>query len=265
MSWHPYDRKRKLWNVYYTERSNSDPQHAENKVLEFQLTEPYSLSRDDLRDLHIRFLQRITPPEYTLNISQLWTRLWPPDGALRFSKIYDIYKWPVLLSAQMDAQEQPGKREDYFWLLTQISEDFSQLDEVVFLQNIDFENVTWITQRPIEPWPDQLLEYNKAAFAWNRRYLANAEFDQIVARECWGVTVTHMSHLFFLTTAGRCSTAEIFAILQDLAAFYELDLEIAPYDQRPSKPGVLKTLVELPGTMLHDGWDQLKARNKARP
>lgn len=258
MSWHPYERDRRLWTIYWAERP------GEPGVLEFELTEPYCLDRDDWRDLQLDFLTRVSPPHYFLNISQLWSRLWPADGVLLFSKMTELHKWPLLLSAQVDRDEQPGKRKDFFWVMAQLQNDRTHLNDLVYFQNIDLENITWITEEPIEPWPTQLFEHNKAAWAWNRKVLKTSDLDKLVRRECWGMSVTHLGHLDFLTTTQRRSSDDVFNLLHELAGKYNMEIESTTFDQRPRKPGLAKALGALPGNVIHDGWEQLKARNRPK-
>lgn len=249
MSWHPNEPNRRLWTIYWDERGETE-QSGPSDVLQFELTEPYALYRDEWRDLQIKVLTRLMPPDYFLNISQLWSRLWPKDNALLFSKLKDVHNVPLLLTGELDRVEQPGKRIPFYWVMTQLELDLKKLDDLVFFQNIDLENITWITETPIAPFPDQLFEYNKAAFAWNRNGLSTGDFDQIVRRECWGVSLTHLGHLYFLTTRQRRSPEEVFQVLQAEAEGYNLEVETTPYARRPHKPGFLKSLAALPGNIL---------------
>ncbi len=268
MSWHPYDRHRRVWTVYWGERapvgSPSDSAAGADDVIEFELTEPYALDRDDWRDLQLKFLLRVSPPDHTLNISQLWSRLRPQDGALRFNKFNDLYKVPVFLTAQADRDEQPGKRKDYFWVMAQFQPNMELLDEIIYFQNIDLENITWITSQPLTPWPSQLFLYNEAAMAWNGKLLQTVDMDKLVRQECWGLSITHLGHLDFMTTRERCSPDEIFQILREEAAGFDLEIESTTFAKRPNKPNFIKSLGALPGNVVYDGWDQLKNRNKRR-
>jgi hypothetical protein len=246
MSWHPYERKRRLWSVYWGVRSpaNADG-FTPRDVVEFEMTDPYCLDRDKWRDLQLSVLARLTPPGYYVNISHQWSKLWPSDGALRFSKFHDVFKLPIVISADMDKAAQPGKRQPFYWVLTQFPVELAKLDDIVFYQNIDMENITWITEQPLDPFPGQLFEYNKAAYAWNKRLLMSEEFDQIVRKACWGVTVTHLGHLDFQTTRERLEPQAIMDILQEEAAAYELEVEFSTFSERPRKPGILKTLMKV--------------------
>ncbi len=267
MSWHPYERNRRLWTVYWGERpppNTSAEANVGQNMLEFELTEPYSLNRDVWRDLQLDFLSGVTPPGYTLNISQLWTRLWPQDGAVRFSKLHDIYNVPILLSSAIDTEEQPGKRQDFFWTMAQLGLDRARLEDLVFFQNVDLENITWITPTPLQPWPGQVFEHNKVAFAWNHRLLKTADLDVVVRQESWGLSVTYLGHLDFLTIRERRTPEEIMTVLQEGAERYDLELEVIPFARRPRKPNILKSLGALPGNLVKDGWAGLKGRN-SRP
>ncbi len=263
MSWHPYDRHRRNWAIYWQAPTPED-QATGSDVIHYELTEPYALNRDEWNALQIKVLSGLTPPGHTLNISQLWSRMVPVDGTLRFAKLTDMHNMPVVLSAAADREEQPGKREDYFWIMTQLEPEQKLQSEIVVFQNIDLENITWITAQPIGPWPSQIYLYNEAAVAWNAEKLSSADFDRLVQRECWGMSVTHLSHLYFLTTRERCAPEAVFQILQEAAAEFELEVETTPFDQRPRKPGLLKALGSLPGNLVTDGWDSLKARNKGK-
>ena len=264
MSWHPYDRKRRVWTIYWGERApvSTEPTDSSSSMVEFEMTEPYALHRDKWNNLQIDVIMRLVPPDYTLNISQLWTRLWPTDGALIFTKLHDVYKLPVVLSGQPDTAEQPGKRKDFFWVMAQTRPDPDRLNDIIHYQGVDLENMTWITEQPIEPWPSQLFEYNRAAFAWNRKLLKGSDFDKIVRRECWGILTTHLGSLDFMTTRERRQPDEIRVILQEEAAKYDLELEIIAFDQRPRKPSLVKSLASLPGNLVHDTWTGLKSRNR---
>jgi hypothetical protein len=271
MSWHAYDRHRRNWTIYWEERPPANPAlypgHAEGEMdlIEFELTEPYALNREEWNALQLKILLRLTPPDHTLNISQLWTRVWPVDGALRFNKLTDIYHLPVVLSAAADHDEQPGKREDYYWVLTQLAPDPERLADIVAFQNVDLENITWITKEPVAPWPSQLFLYNEPVLAWQSKLLSREDFDELVRRECWALLVTHLGHVYLRTTRGRRSPEAIFEILREEAANFDLEIESTTFDKRPQKPGLLKSLGALPGNVIQDGWEQLKTRNKRRP
>ncbi len=266
MSWHPYDPKRPEWAIYWGERqlSNSTQQNDASTIVEFELTQPYSMYRDTWRDLQMAVLIRLVPAGYTINVSQLWSRLWPQDGPLRFSKFNDMYKLPILISSDLDEQTQPGKRKDFFWVMTQFEANKERLEDIVFFQGLDLENITWITKKPIEPWPTQLFEYNRAAFAWNTRMLKSSDFDLLVQRECWAFSATHLGSLDFMTMRDRLRPEAIMEILQEEASQYNLEVQIKTFAERPPRPNFFKSLKALPGHFMRDGWSGLKARQRPR-
>lgn len=246
MTWHPYERHRRLWTVYWGVRSPANATSFSSKdVVEFEMTDPYALTRDFWRNLQLDFITEITPPDFYLYINQLWSRLWPSDGALRFTKLNDIYKVPVLLSGKLDRDVQPGKREPFYWVMTQLQLDRPRLEDVVWFQNIDFENVTWLTPEPIEPWPSQIFELNAAAYAKISHLLPAEDFDQVVRKECWGVLITHMGHLDFQTTRAHLEPEQIMEKIQKLAESYSLEVEFIPFSERPRKPNLLKSLTSV--------------------
>lgn len=270
MAWHPYHKGQRIWTIYWDERHPANPAEyggnlaGEWDVLEFELTEPDPLDRDEWRNLQIWLLQQLTPPGYTLNISHLWGRNWPVDAPLRFNRVKDIHKLPVILSADANRKTQPGKRQDYYWTITQTLPEDENLKDIIFFHSIDLEDITWITEQPLTPFPDQMYLHNDAALAWNNKQLTTPELDDLLRREAWGLTMTRFGHLHLFLVRGRISNEAIWDILRKGAAENNLEIQSASFDKRPRKPSFLQGCLTAPLGLIALWWERLKAREKAR-
>ncbi len=270
MSWHPYKKGQRLWTIYWDVRPPSNPaDYADDPegawdMLEFELTNPEELDRDDWRAMQLALLQQITPPGYTLNISHLWGRNWPMDASLRFSRVKDVHHVPVVLSGEANRKTQPGKRQDYYWLLAQTSTEEEKLKDIIFFHSIDLEDITWITKEPLNPFPDQMFSHNDAGLAWNSKQLTPLEMDEIIRREGWGMTATRFGHMHLLLVQNRINREKIWEILRKLAAENNLEISSASFDKRPAKPSFLNGCLTAPFGLISLGWERLKAREKTR-
>jgi hypothetical protein len=262
MSWHPYNKEKRTWTIYWEQRPAASS--SGDDMLEFELTDPGSLDRDDWRDLQIWLLQQLTPPDYTLNISHLWGRNWPTDSPFRFNRIKDVHKIPVILSGNGERKTQPGKRQDYYWVLVQTPPDREALKDVVFFHSIDLEDITWITEKPLAPFPDQMFLHNDAVLAWNGKQLTTPELDEIVRRETWALTLTRFGHMSILVPNSRVSSEALWNLLRKGAADYNLEIESTTFDKRPPKPPFLTGLAKMPFGLVGVYWERLKAKEKAR-
>lgn len=277
MSWHPENKGRDLWTIYWDQRSpansngSSDSAPSSNlqsptpdDMLEFELTDPPGLDRDDWRNLQIWILEQLTPPGYTLNMSHLWGRNWPHDAAFRFGRINDLHKIPVVLSGNAERKTQPGKRQDYYWVVVQTPPEDEKLKDVVFFHSIDLEDITWITEKPLTPFPDQTFLHNDVALAWNNKQLTTPELDDLIRRETWALSLTSFGHMHLFVTRGRINSEAVWDILRKGAADYNLEIQSASFDKRPSKPSFLQGCANVPFGLVSLLWQRLKAKEKAK-
>ncbi len=275
MSWHPYNKKQRSWTIYWDERAPLNPEGAASDgsaapapspddVLEFELTDPIGLDRDDWRDLQIWLLEQLTPAGYTLNVSHLWGRNWPLDPPFRFGRLTDLHKMPTVLSGEGNRKTQPPKRQDYYWVLVQTVPDKEKLKDVIFFHSIDLEDITWITEQPLAPFPDQMFLHNETVLAWNGGQLTRTELDQIVRQETWGLTITRFGHMNIFVTRGRQSSEAIWEILRRGAAEYDMEIESTSFANRPPKPSFWRGCLVAPFGFLVLGWERLREKEKNR-
>ncbi|MEI6044481.1 MAG: hypothetical protein WCS37_08960 [Chloroflexota bacterium] len=270
MSWHPYSKGKRTWTIYWEERSpkapaeyNGNPAGAWD-VLEFELTDPDVLDRDDWRSLQIWLLQQLTPPGYTLNISHLWGRNWPNDAPFRFGRLNDMHHVPVILSGDGNNKTQPGKRQDYYWVLVQTPPEDEKMKDVIFFHSIDLEDITWITPKPLTPFPDQMFLHNDTALAWNNKQLTSFELDEIVRQETWGLSVTRYGHVNLFFVRDRISREAIWDILRRGAAEYNLEIESTSFDKRPPKPSFFSGCLAAPFGLVALWLERIKDKEKTR-
>ena len=256
MSYHPYRRNSRLWTIYWNEPAPAQTQ-ATPEIALFELTEPYCLNRDEWREVQNWLLLNLTPPTCTLNISQLWGRNWPSDASFRFNRINDSHKLPNLLSSDCYQQTQPGKREGYYWVMAQTKPNREVLDDLLWYQGIDFENITWITKEPIAPFPTQLFEFNKVAMGWHNKDVSNAELNEVVKQECWGLSITTLGHLNLRVPTTSLSSSLVWQVIREAAANFDLEIESSGFDKRPRKPSLVRGLATAPANLVLDGLGKL--------
>lgn len=248
MSWHPYERNSRLWTIYWGEQ----PTH--NTVMHLlEMTEPYCMTREEWSEVQLRLLVDLVPADFFINVSQLWSRNWPTDAQLRFSHIHDNYKLPHLLSQDCYRNEQPRKREGFFWVMTQTKPNYAALENVLCHQAVDFENITWITRQPIEPFPDQLFEFNKVALGWYNKEVSETELNQVILEEAWGLFTTNMSHLSLRVPDYSLTSEQIWQVIERTAVEYDLQISKIANAEKPQRPALIKTLAAAPVTMMADG------------
>jgi len=270
MSWHPYDKKKRTWTIYWDVRSPKNSASYEGDpagdwdILEFELTDPDVLDRDDWRSLQLWLLEHFTPPGYTLNISHLWGRNWPNDASFRFGRITDLHRVPLLLTGDGNRKTQPSKRQDYYWVLVQTPPDQEKLKDIIFFHSIDLEDITWITDKPLAPFPDQMFLHNDTVLAWNAKQLGTLELDEIVRRETWALTMSRFGHMHWLLVRNRLNNEAIWDILRQGAAEYNLEIESTSFDKRPAKPSILKGCLTAPLGAVGLVWEQLKNKERKR-
>lgn len=264
MSWHPYRRNSRLWTIYWDEHqaksvsaTKSDNSALAAEMLLFELTEPYSLNRDEWRELQLWLFYNLTPANYTLNISQLWGRNWPRDASFRFNRINDTHKLPNLLTNDCYRNVQPGKREGFYWVMAETKPDREILNDLIWFQGVDFENITWITSKPIEPFPTQLFEFNKVALGYRSKEVTNAEFEEVIREECWASLVTDYGHIYLRIPTSSLNREQVWDFLNRAAVEFNLEIESTPFSQKPAKPSVIKGLADAPANLLMDGWQKL--------
>lgn len=256
MSWHPYERKSRLWTIYWDEQSTHN-NNVSTVMQLFELTEPYCMTREEWGAVQLRLLVDLVPADFTINISQLWSRNGPTDAQLRFSHIHDNYKLPHLLSQDCYRNEQPRKREAFFWVMTQTKPNYDALENVLCHQAVDFENITWITRQPINPFPDQLFEFNKVALGWYNKEVSETELNQVVLEEAWGLFTTNMSHLCLRIPAYNLSQDDIWQVIERTATEYNLQIARSSNAEKPHRPALVKTLATAPAVMVVDGLSRL--------
>ena len=127
------------------------------------------------------------------------------------------------------------------------------LDDLIWYQSIDFENVTWITKEPITPFPGQLFEFNKVALGWRNKDVTTTELDDVIREEAWALSITSFGHLNVFVPVSSLNNEQVWNILRGLAADFNLDIESTSYDKRPKKPSFMQGCLTAPFSLVVDG------------